>query len=121
MPEASLPIVGADREVVEAGLVALDLSDDGGRATALQGAVSDSLAAADLHEPEPRPFWPHLTLARLRKGARWRPLEGRPDLAPFEAAAVTLYRSHLSRSGARYEALHRCPLRVSGRQPAAPP
>jgi len=91
-------------------LVALDLSDDGGRAAALQRAVSDSLAAAGLHEPPRRPFWPHVTLARLRKGARWRPLEGCPDLAPFDAAAVTLYRSHLCPSGARYEALHRCQL-----------
>ena len=90
-------------------LVALDLSDEGGRAAALQRAVADSLAAAELHEPDRRPFWPHVTLARLRKGARWRPLEGGPDLAPFDAAAVTLYRSHLSPSGARYEALHRQP------------
>ena len=91
-------------------LVALDLSDEGGRAAALQRAVADSLAAAALHEPERRPFWPHLTLARLRKGARWRPLEGVLALEPFHATAITLYRSHLSQSGGRYEALHRHPL-----------
>jgi 2'-5' RNA ligase len=91
-------------------LVALDLSDERGRAAALQRALADALAAAELHEPEQRPFWPHVTLARLRKGARWRPLEGAPGLAPFDAAAVTLYRSHSSASGARYEALHSHPL-----------
>lgn len=91
-------------------LVSLELSDEGGRAAALQRAAADSLAAAGLHEPERRPFWPHVTLARLRRGARWPPLEASPGLGPFEAAAVTLYRSHLSPSGARYEALHRHPL-----------
>ncbi len=90
-------------------LVALELSDDGGRAATLQRAIADALAAADLQEPERRPFWPHVTLARLRKGARWRALEDGLALGPFDAAAVTLYRSHLSPSGARYEALHHLP------------
>lgn len=91
-------------------LVALDLADEGGRATALQSAVAESLSAAGLHEAERRPFWPHMTLARLRRGARWQPLPAGPSTGPFDAVAVTLYRSHLSPSGARYEPLERCAL-----------
>ena len=94
-----------------ARLFALDLEDDGGRAGAIQGALSGALAGAGLYEPEKRPFWPHVTLARVRKGARVRGLEfPAPPAEPWRAAALTLYRSRLSREGARYEALERVPL-----------
>ena len=62
---------------------------------------------------EQRAFTPHLTLARFKSPAR---LEGlvpvRPwgRLDPFDIAAVTLYRSRLHPSGARYEALSSFPL-----------
>ena len=92
-------------------LVALDLIDEDGRAATLRDAVAAGLAGAELYEPEARPFWPHVTLARVRRGARWRPLEGGgPGVGRFTAARVTLYRSHLTPSGARYEALCRHPL-----------
>ncbi len=91
-------------------LVALGLLDEGARAAVLQRAVADSLASAQSHERERRRFWPHVTLARLRTGASWRPLDGSPALAPFHATALTLYCSHLAPSGARYEALRRCEL-----------
>ena len=54
---------------------------------------------------EARPYRPHVTLARLRKGARAGPVEGGPALEPFTADEVTLYRSRLSPRGARYEPL----------------
>jgi RNA 2',3'-cyclic 3'-phosphodiesterase len=88
-------------------LFALDLADEDGRATAVQQAASDALAAARLYKPEKRPFWPHVTLARVKRGERRvPPLDsgGLPTDA-FDAADVTLYRSHLSPRGARYEAL----------------
>ena len=92
-------------------LFALDLEDEDGRAGRIQGAVAGALEGAGLYEPEARPFWPHVTLARVRKGAR----VGRIDLpapprAPWRAEAVTLYRSRLSPKGARYESLHRVQL-----------
>jgi 2'-5' RNA ligase len=88
-------------------LFALDLTDEGDRAAAVQAAVSGALAGAGLYEPEKRPFWPHVTLARVKKGAR---APDRIDAPPAPAErwrgeAVTLYRSHLSSKGARYEAL----------------
>ena len=88
-------------------LFALDLDDAGGRAAAVQAAVSEALAGAGFHEPERRPFWPHITFARVRRGERARPLAAEPPGEPFEAAEVTLYRSRLSPRGARYEPLAR--------------
>jgi RNA 2',3'-cyclic 3'-phosphodiesterase len=87
-------------------LFALDLADADSRAGEVQASVSDALEAAGLYEPEKRPFWPHVTLARVRKGARAALIEAPPPPAePWDAAAVTLYRSRLSRAGAQYEPL----------------
>lgn len=92
-------------------LLALDLTDENGRAGAIQSRVSDALAAPGLYEPEKRPFWPHVTLARVRKGGHVRRLDfADPPADPWRATAVTLYRSRLSPRGARYEALERVAL-----------
>lgn len=93
-------------------LIALELADEGGRAGSVQAAVSDALANSGLYVPERRAFWPHVTLARVRKGARAGAL---PETSPppgqlWRAEALTLYRSHLRREGARYEAVERVPL-----------
>jgi 2'-5' RNA ligase len=95
-------------------LFALDLSDDGGRAGAVHTAASGALEAARLYRPEKRPFWAHLTVARVKRGERRAPPLDAHELpsASFETADVTLYRSHLSPRGARYEALER--LRLGG-------
>ena len=90
-------------------LFALDLADPSGGAAAIQRAVSDGLQG--IYTPEERPFWPHITLARVRKGARAAALEAPPPPGgAWRADALTLYRSHLSSKGARYEALARCVL-----------
>jgi 2'-5' RNA ligase len=92
-------------------LFALDLSDVEGRAGAVQAAVSDALSAAGVYSPEKRPFWPHVTVARVRRGSRdVAPLALPLDVDAFEASEVVLYRSHLSPRGARYEALARAGL-----------
>jgi 2'-5' RNA ligase len=47
----------------------------------------------------------------VKKGGRVRGLEvPDPPADTWQAVAVTLYRSRLSREGARYEAIHRVPL-----------
>jgi 2'-5' RNA ligase len=63
-------------------------------------------------QPEPRPFRPHLTLARRVRGAR---PDGPPDEARVPAAEgwvrrIVLFRSRLDRSGARYTAMASFPL-----------
>jgi 2'-5' RNA ligase len=90
-------------------LFAFDLDDEDGRAVAVQAAASDVLAAARFYRPEKRPFWPHVTFARVKRGVRRAPqIEAAdPPAEPFKATEVVLYRSHLSPRGARYEALVR--------------
>lgn len=89
-------------------LFALDLQDPDGACAQLQQSVSDTLEAGRFHKPEKRPFWPHVTLARVKRDRRAEPLPGAaPPLKPFRAEQVTLYRSVLRPQGARYDALER--------------
>ncbi|MDX6617228.1 MAG: 2,3-cyclic 3-phosphodiesterase [Solirubrobacterales bacterium] len=84
-------------------------------AVALQGRVSDSLRAAGFYEPEKRPFWPHLTVARVRPEKRGSKRPARVETPPkplppgfehtFGSDRLTLYRSHLRPQGAEYEPL----------------
>lgn len=93
-------------------LYALELNDSCGCAAAVQGAVAGALADEGLYEPEKRPFWPHITFARVRRGARAGPLRpaALPPAEAFEASRVTLYRSMLRPQGALYEPLARARL-----------
>jgi RNA 2',3'-cyclic 3'-phosphodiesterase len=87
-------------------LFALDLAEEEGAASAIQAAISEALAGERLYEPEARPFWPHLTLARVKRGVRAAPVAAPPPPAePFETEEVTLYRSTLRPQGALYEPL----------------
>jgi RNA 2',3'-cyclic 3'-phosphodiesterase len=89
-------------------LFALDLDDPDGACARLQQAVSDALEAKRFYKPEKRPFWPHVTLARVKRDRRAEPLPpDPPPLAAFRAETVTLYRSTLRPQGAVYESLAR--------------
>ena len=89
-------------------LFALDLEDADGTCETLQAATEGSLAAARFHRPEKRAFWPHMTLARVKRERRAPPLESSVPLPrAFTAVDVVLYRSLLSPRGARYEPLAR--------------
>jgi 2'-5' RNA ligase len=86
----------------------------------LQAELSDALEAERFYEPEKRPFWPHVTVARVRserlapkpgqrrgKGRPKRVREPPGELPkalqkPFRAVRVTLYRSNLRPQGAEY-------------------
>jgi RNA 2',3'-cyclic 3'-phosphodiesterase len=94
-------------------LFALDLEDEDGRASAVQAAISDALEAGRWYRPEKRPFWPHVTLARVKRGERRvAPLPDRPapPAEAFDAGELTLYRSTLRPQGALYEPLARTAL-----------
>ena len=98
-------------------LFALDLEDEGGRASDLHARVSSSLEALGAYRPEKRPFWPHITLARVRRGTQFtlstEEVSNVNDVAPrgpFEASTLTLYRSTLRPQGALYEPLARITL-----------
>jgi 2'-5' RNA ligase len=93
-------------------VLAVDLADGEEALAALQGRVAEAMATAAGYEPEKRPFRPHVTVARTRRGTRLRrPRELSPPRAlEFSGEALTLYRSRLGAGGARYEALRRLPL-----------
>jgi 2'-5' RNA ligase len=93
-------------------LFALDMADEAGRATALQMSMSNALEAGRWYRPEKRPFWPHLTLARVKRGERRVPglAATPPPPGLFRAATLTLYRSTLRPQGALYEPLERANL-----------
>jgi RNA 2',3'-cyclic 3'-phosphodiesterase len=93
-------------------VLAVELDDAEGELGALQARVSDAMVDAAGYVPEKRPFLPHVTVARVRRGARAP--RGEPPEPPglrFTPAALILYRSHMRREGARYEALASAPLR----------
>jgi 2'-5' RNA ligase len=94
--------------------LSIDLHDRLGECAGLQAALSERLAALGVYEPERRAFRPHLTVARGDR-VRVRGLPPLPDCDEFAGEAVTLFRSHLGRGGARYEALVSVPLGVEGR------
>jgi 2'-5' RNA ligase len=78
----------------------------------MQARLSELLVGERLYEPDKRPFWPHVTVARVRpesRGSRrparveqW-PNELPPGLSEaFHGVRLTLYRSELQPSGAHY-------------------
>lgn len=81
-------------------------------AEALQAGISRGLREAGLYEPEKRPYWPHVTVARVRSEARGsrRPavVAEPPGKLPERLSEaricrrITLYRSELKPSGAEY-------------------
>jgi RNA 2',3'-cyclic 3'-phosphodiesterase len=94
-------------------ILALDARSE--EAISLQAGLERELVSRRLYKPEKRPFWPHLTVARVkpeRRGSK-RParIEDPPGplpealLEPFFADRITLYRSTLRPQGAEYAPL----------------
>lgn len=91
----------------------------------LQAGLQDELVAAGLFEPEKRPFWPHVTVARVKREERGskrpapvsRPPGALPEalLQPFGGVRITLYRSEIQPQGAQYTPLAQVEL-PAGRQ-----
>jgi RNA 2',3'-cyclic 3'-phosphodiesterase len=82
---------------------------------ALQGQVEAKLVEAGFYEPEKRAFWPHLTVARVKpeapKSRKPALIRTQPHPLPehmfrfFRPTRLVLFKSHLRRTGAEYEAL----------------
>lgn len=102
---------GAFPRPARASVLWLGVSSGAAEMTRLAQAAESAARAAGF-PPERRPFSPHLTLSRLREPRDLRPLlEGIPPLdATMEVREIALYRSHLGRGPARYEAVQRFPL-----------
>jgi len=92
----------------------LGLAGDVKPLRALAASLEAGLVAAGL-PAETRPFRPHLTVARARERRGGPDLEAALALFPplglrWEAAALTLFESHLGAGGARHEPLLVAPL-----------
>jgi 2'-5' RNA ligase len=92
----------------------------------LQERLSETLSFERLYKPEKRPFWPHVTVARVRaegRGSR-RPMRVEVPSRPsptervgwFNGVRISLYRSELQSSGARYVPLAQVQLPGTGWQ-----
>jgi 2'-5' RNA ligase len=98
----------------QARLFALPVESPG--TVTLQAELEEKLVAARLFKPEKRPFWPHVTVARVKSAGRRakRPMavSAPPGRLPkslleptYEVVRVRLYRSELNPKGARYTPL----------------
>jgi RNA 2',3'-cyclic 3'-phosphodiesterase len=82
---------------------------------ALQAQVEAKLDEGGFYEPEKRAFWPHLTVARVKpeapKSRKPALIRTQPHPLPehmfrfFRPTRLVLFKSHLRRTGAEYEAL----------------
>ena len=94
-------------------LFALDARSD--ETITLQKGVEDRLVEGGYYTPEKRPYWPHLTVARVRPEARGgrKPAQVTTEPRPlpehmfrfFRPSRLVLFKSHLRPTGAEYEAL----------------
>jgi len=95
-------------------------------AAEMQSRLCALLVEKGLYEAEERPFWPHVTIAKVRAAKRGGgrpmrverpPIRRPPGLSqPFRAVRITLYRSVLQPQGAHYVPLAQVELPRAGRQ-----
>ncbi len=105
--EVTLTRLGAFPKPRRARVLWTGIDDPRGLLPALAHELGELLRPIG-YEPEERAYTPHLTLARLKTPRSVEELL--PDLSPppgpFGVDRVTLFRSRLSPSGARYEVVH---------------
>jgi 2'-5' RNA ligase len=92
----------------------------------IEAELAGLLESERLYKPEERPFWPHVTVARVRPASRGSrrpaPVERLPGplppslSEPFYGVRLTLYRSVLQLQGARYSPLAQVELPGAGWQ-----
>ena len=102
------------------------LPADSAQTVTLQVRLQERLVSAGLYEPEKRPFWPHVTVARVRREERGSKLPALVSklpgavpqdlLQPAVCRRMTLYRSELQPQGAQYTPLAQVELPAGGQQ-----
>jgi RNA 2',3'-cyclic 3'-phosphodiesterase len=118
-PTIELGDAVAKPSLARARLFALPVRSPG--TVELQTELEQALVAAHLYEPEKRPFWPHVTVARVKSagGGSKRPMAVKkpPKKLPNRLLEpilgnirITLYRSELKPQGAKYTPLARVEL-----------
>ncbi|MBD3179051.1 MAG: RNA 2',3'-cyclic phosphodiesterase [Candidatus Latescibacteria bacterium] len=105
---ATLDQFGAFPSLSRPRVIFYSLSEGGGSMTRLAGEIDRAMSSLGFRR-EKRAFHPHLTLARIKKPLSQELLDKLSRVPPLagensqEVGSFQLIRSHLSRSGARYE------------------
>lgn len=86
-------------------VIAAVIEEPSGRLAAMQEKLSGELVSRKLYQPEKRPYFPHVTIARARGRVRLDPEEIHPQPVKFTAVRTTLYNSILKPEGALHEPL----------------
>lgn len=104
-------LLGAFPKATKATVLWLGI-DRGSEHLRSMGRISEVAAQSAGLEPEDRPLHPHVTLSRIRPPMNVSGLVERVPRFPLsmEVDRLTLFRSHLGRGGATYEALDTIPL-----------
>jgi len=105
--------VAAFPRASKASVLYVAIADDEGVLAALSTVCEE--AARDVgFSPEERRYVPHITLSRLRPSVDLRRLVDSfaSFRVPLEVSEVTLFRTHRTRSGVRYEAVDRVALQA---------
>jgi RNA 2',3'-cyclic 3'-phosphodiesterase len=124
-PELTLGDPVAKPNLARARVFALPVTSS--VAVSLQAELEAKLVGAHLHKPERRPFWPHVTVARVKSAGRGsrqpmkvamppKKLSNRLIEPNYLCIRVRLYRSELNPTGARYTPLAQIELSEDGRQ-----
>ena len=122
-PWARLGPIGAFPNIARARVIWAGLAEGAESIASLAGSVNEALERDGLGASD-KPFRPHLTLARVREGARG--LEAIRDAAPPPPPPgalldrVCVMKSELHPAGARYTALTEIRLRPPGGATPAP-
>jgi RNA 2',3'-cyclic 3'-phosphodiesterase len=123
-PLARLGGLGGFPSLARPRVLFVGLSEGEEAVRTLGSAVNDGLRRAGFGPPE-KPFHPHMTLARVREGARGLDairnavLASPPPAEPLERICVM--KSELHPSGSRYTALTEVRLRPPGGSTPTPP
>jgi 2'-5' RNA ligase len=96
---AGLGALRARPQASRARLVAIELHDPGGGLARLAAAVRAAADAVLGRPADPSPFWPHVTLVRLREPARTGGLDGVGREHLFDISRAALYDSEQSSQG----------------------
>jgi 2'-5' RNA ligase len=106
-PVASIGVIGAFPSLARPRVVWIGLADGEEAVLALGRAVNAAIDRAGFERAD-KPFRPHLTLGRVREGARGLEAIGAAVLPPPPPSAldrIVVMKSDLHPSGARYTAL----------------
>lgn len=86
-------------------VIAAELEEPAGRLKAIYEELAGGLEEKKVYKREKRPFFPHVTIARVRGRIKLETGEIQPEPVKFTAVRITLYNSILKPGGAVHQPL----------------